>query len=286
MFDLSNLPNEEFGPLMPSRLVLGSHQGTGKTVALSLLPKCLNLDLESGTEGYGGFNFDLRKKMNEYNMKLPTGQEPLTLLGTFRMFVSSLKEANAKKGDYVYDFLGVDTLTQLQKLAEIRATSNFNKSIIGQGMIKKGSPPVADVISELPEGAGYRWLYMAWDELYQELKGLVRYGIIFLGHTKQGSLLKNGTSVAAKDLDLTGKLKTDLLRDCQAAGYLYRKDANTVMFNNVAQETDLMTKNRAQHLMNAEFVFSKFDPTTKELTVFWNLIYPDWVKEPIVKKIA
>lgn len=282
MFNVE-VKDQEFKPVMPSRVVLASHQGVGKTTACCLLPNCLVLDLESGTEGYGGSYFNLIKEMNKYNL---TAENPLTLLGALRMFVASIKEANKKKGDYVYDFLATDTITQLQKMAETLATSNFNKSVIGQGMIKKGNTPVKDVISELPEGAGYRWSYVAWNELIEELKGLVRYGIIWLGHTKQSSLLKNGILVAAKDLDLTGKLKTDLLRDSQASGYLYRKDPNTVMFTNVNAETDLLTKGRSSHLMGVEFEFSKFNPATGELTVYWNKIYPDWIKEPITKKIV
>jgi len=277
MFNVE-VEEQKFEPLMPARTVLASHQGVGKTVAWCLLPNCLVLELESGTEGYGGTYFNLIKEMNKYNLK---AENPLTLLGAFRMFVASIKEANKKKGDYVYDFLATDTITQLQKMAETLATSNFNKSVIGQGMIKKGNPPLKDVIAELPEGAGYRWVYLAWNELADELKDLVRYGTIWLGHTKQASLLKNGMLTPAKDLDLTGKLKTDLLRDSQAAGYLYRKNRNTVMFVNVNDETDLLNKGRASHLMNVDFEFSKFNPATGELTVYWNKIYPDWIKEPI-----
>lgn len=278
------LPSQEceFEALMPSRLVLGSHQGTGKTTAVSTLPNCLVVDLESGGDGYGGFQFNLKREMEKYNSKNPS--TPLNPVGALRMLVHSLREANAAKRDFVYDFMAIDTTTQLQVIAALKATSMFKKTIIGQGMEKKGNI-ITDVVSELPEGGGYLWLHKAWTELYEELKGLVRYGIIFLAHTKQGSLLKQGQSISARDLDITGKLKLDLLRDCQASGYLFRKDENTVVVSFKSDERDLTTKSRCKHLVNQEFDFSKFNPATGELTVYWNLIYPDWITKPIVKKI-
>ncbi len=282
-----NLPTEsaEFEELMPSRLVLGSHQGTGKTTAATLLPNCLVLDLEGGAIGYGGTHFNLKAEMLKFNGKLKEGQEPLTIVGAFKMFLASLKQSNAQsKTGFAYDFLAIDTTTSFQAIAAQRATSMFKKTLVGQGMEKKGVI-LTDVVSELPEGAGYLWLHKAWNELYEECTGLTKYGTIFLAHTKQSSLVKNGQNISVKDLDITGKLKLELLRDVQAAGYLWRSDENTVMISFKSDERDLTTKSRCAHLANKEFVFSKLNPETDELTVFWNLIYPDWVKEPIIKKI-
>ena len=282
-----NLPTEsaEFEELMPSRLVLGSHQGTGKTTAATLLPNCLVLDLEGGAIGYGGTHFNLKAEMLKFNGKLKEGQEPLTIVGAFKMFLASLKQSNSQsKTGFAYDFLAIDTTTSFQAIAAQRATSMFKKTLVGQGMEKKGVI-LTDVVSELPEGAGYLWLHKAWNELYEECTGLTKYGTIFLAHTKQSSLVKNGKNISVKDLDITGKLKLELLRDVQAAGYLWRSDENTVMISFKSDERDLTTKSRCAHLANKEFVFSKLNPETDELTVFWNLIYPDWVKEPIIKKI-
>ncbi len=280
-----NLPQEEaeFSNLMPTRLVLGSHQGTGKTTAVSLLPNTIVLDLESGATGYGGLHFNFKKQMELWNSKNPQAQ--LNLVGALNMFIATIKEANAKSKDgFAYDFLAIDTTTALQVIAYMKATSMFKKSVIGQGMIKKGVE-IVDVVSELAEGGGYLWAHKAWVELTESFKDLTRYGIIYLGHTKQGALLKNGQNLSARDLDIVGKAKLDLLRDCQASGFLYRQDENTVMVSFKSDERDLTTKSRCAHLANKEFVFSKLDPSTGNLTVYWNLIYPDWIKEPITKKV-
>lgn len=279
-----NLPTEsqDFKSLMPSSLVIGSHQGTGKTTAVALLPNCLVLDLEGGSTGYGGMCLDLKKQKETFNMKNPNTL--LTDIGAFNMFIKSLEESNQKKGDYVYDYLAVDTLTALQKLSETYATNNFNKGNIGKAMAKKNNDElVKDVVSELADGAGYRWLFNAFSTLRSKLEGLTRHGVIWLGHTKQGSLLKSGQNVSARDLELTGKLKLELLRDATAAGYLYRSDANTVMISFKSDERDLLTKSRCSHLAEKEFIFSKLNGDT--LTVYWNEIYPDYIKQPIVKKI-
>lgn len=280
------LPTEvdEFKDLMPARTVLISHAGTGKTTALSLLPNCLLLDLEGGSQGYGGLCFNLKKKKEEWNMKNPTNQ--LTDVGAWNFFIHTIKEANKQNRDFVYDFLGVDTLTAMQVIAEQMATSNFNKSVIGQGMAKKRDGElVKSVITELADGAGYMWLFDAWETMLRSLEGLVKKGVVFMGHTKQGSLLKNGQNISAKDIDLTGKLKQMLLRDVQASGTLYRSDTNTVKVSFVSDERDLTTKSRCAHLANKEFTFSSLNEKTGELTVYWNIIYPDWFEQPIVTKI-
>jgi len=281
-----NLPTEaaEFEDLMPSRLVLGSHQGTGKTAAATLLPNCLVLDLESGSEGYGGMTFNLKKEMEKWNIKNP-GQK-LNLLGAWNFAIQSIKDANEKAGRFVYDFIAIDTTSAMQAITEMKATTAFNKGVVGQGMAKKRDGElVKTVITELPDGAGYMWFFSAWEEMYSQLDGLVDKGVIFFSHTKQGSMVKNGQNVAARDLDLLGKSKLHLLRNVQASGFLYRKDANTVMATFMADEKDLTTKSRCKHLANKEFEFSKLNPETGELTVYWNLIYPDWIKEPITKKV-
>lgn len=174
----------------------------------------------------------------------------------------------------------------MQVITELKATAMFNKGVVGQGMAKKrDGQEVKSVITELAEGAGYMWFFQAWEEMYSQLDGLVAKGIIFMAHTKQGSLVKNGQNVAARDLDIIGKSKLHLLRNVQASGFLYRKDANTVMATFMADEKDLTTKSRCAHLANKEFEFSKLNPETGELTVYWNLIYPDWISAPITKKV-
>lgn len=272
-----NLPTEvvEGNTTKVSKLVIASHQGTGKSTLVSALPKNLIIDLEKGSDQISAIKIDVKGEAAKANV--PEGK-------IFMDIISAIKEANAKNGDYVYDYLTIDTLTALESLSKLKALKTFNNSVIGKGMRKKGEL-VNDVVTDLPSGGGYQWLFRGFNELYDALQGLVRVAIIFLGHTKQGSLLKKGADLSTKDLQLTGKLKTDLLRDVDAAGYLYRKDPNTVNISFISDERDLTTKARAKQLRNQDFTISSLNEETGELTCFWNKVFVDEIKEPIVIKI-
>ena len=283
-----NLPTEvaEFEDLMPSKFLIGSHQGTGKTTAVSLLPNCLVLDLEAGSEGYGGLSFNLKKEMAKWNINPANKDQQLNAVGAWNFFINSLKEANKKAGKFVYDYLAVDTTSAMQAITSLKATAMFNNGVVGKGMAKKNDGVlVKDVTTELPEGGGWLWFFRAWEEMYEQLDGLVDKSVIFLAHTKQGSMLKNGQQVAARDLDLSGKSKLHLLRNVPTAGFLYRDDPYTTKMTFKSEDKDLTIKCRSRHLADKEIVFSKLNPETGELTVYWNLIYHDWIPAPITKKV-
>jgi len=257
----------------PSKLVIIGHQGCGKTSLVAALPNCLLVDLEGGSATIDGIKVDIKgigAKENKTDGKV------------FNEVIESIKVANAEKGDFVYDFIAFDTLTSLEAIAVKKATAEFKTSVIGKGMINKGAT-ITDVVADLPEGAGYRFLYNAFNSLYDQCLRLARYGVIFIGHTKQGALMKNGQKIEARDMALTGKLKLDLLRDVDACGYVWRDNNNLVITFKV-NETDLTTKSRCAHLRNEEFVISSLNPETNEFTFNWNKIYLNTVKEPIIVK--
>lgn len=258
----------------PNILVLVAHMGIGKTSACACLPNNLLIDFESGSATMDAMRVDIKAEA-----ALQNKHEGVV----FKETLQAIKEANKAKGDFVYDYITFDGITAIEHLAHIKATNEFKTSVIGKGMIEKGAQ-IRDVVSDVAGGGGYRFLFSAFKELYDSCKGLAAKGIIFIAHTKQGSMLKGGQFIAANDMNLTGKLKTELLRDCSDCGYLYRSDENTVMISFKPGGNDVTIKSRSPHLSNQELVLSTFDPKTKELTVNWNLIYPGWVDKPIIVK--
>lgn len=244
-----------------SKLVLVSHQGTGKTTAVSKLPNCLLIDYENGSKQVGGLVVNLIEEANTSG---------ISLLRAHFDTVEAIKLANKEAGKPIYKYIAIDNLTALEKLARAKATIDFKNSIVGKGMMNKGAV-INDVVSDVPE-SGYLWLNKAWDDLYMSLQGLASDCIIFLAHSKQGSMMKDGIKLEASDMQLTGKCKLDLLRDVDACGTMYKKDNNTVMLSFKTNERDLTIKSRASHLTDTEFIFSQKDEKGN-ISVNWNKIF-------------
>lgn len=77
--------------------------------------------------------------------------------------------------------------------------------------------------------------------------------IIFVGHLKDKLIEVGGKEVSAKDIDLTGKIRTMLCARVDAVGYLYRKEGNIwVTFKSA---DDLICGSRCDHLKGQEFEF-------------------------------
>ena len=250
----------------PTKLVLVSHQGTGKTTAVSLLPNCLIIDLESGSDHVSAFKLNLKRIAAEQN---------ISLLAALKQTIDAIKEGNQKKGDYVYDYIVIDPITTFEKLAEERALFNLKNSTIGKGMLKDGAI-LNNIVADLPSGGGYKWLYQAFEDMYAAVQGLAKNCIIWIGHSKQSSLLIKGQSMEAKDMALTGKLKVDLLRDIDCCGFLWR-EGNQLKISFKQDEKDLTTKSRIPRLADKEFVLTEKN-NDGTFTNNWKEIFPDWIK--------
>lgn len=124
-----------------SKLVLVSHQGTGKTTAVSKLPNCLLIDYENGSKQVGGLVVNLIEEANTSG---------ISLLRAHFDTVEAIKLANKEAGKPIYKYIAIDNLTALEKLARAKATIDFKNSIVGKGMMNKGAV-INDVVSDVPE---------------------------------------------------------------------------------------------------------------------------------------
>lgn len=248
-----------------SKLCIVAHQGVGKTTAVAQIPNNLIIDLENGTKQVGGLSLNLLEI---------AGQTNISLLKAFIETIKSLKEANEANNKAVYDYITIDGISALEKLAKQKATADFKTSVVGKGMLNKGAV-IKDVVTDVSE-SGWMWFFRAWDDLYTELQGLAGKAIIFIAHSKQGSLMKDGIKLEASDISLSGKAKTDFLRDIDACGYIYRKDPNTVMITFKQNERDLTIKCRPQHIADQEFVLS--EKKDGKIITYWDKIFLDLKK--------
>ena len=261
MIKLPTTP-QEANPNKVGELILIGHQGSGKTSAFAGLPNSLLIDLENGSEQIGGNVINLKKE--SANQNEPMGK---LLMET----VDEIKKANSAKGSPVYDYIGIDGITQLAKLARQKATSDFKNSVMGKGMLSKGAV-IKDVVTDVPE-SGWMWYFRAFDEIYTNFQGLAGKCLIFMAHSKQGSLMKDGVKLDAQDMNLERKLSLDLLRSVDACGMVYRASEHEVKISFKVNEKDLTIKARAQHLNNQEFTLTIMNPETKQLTYFWDKIF-------------
>lgn len=238
----------------PKRVLLFAHTKCGKTQLLSGLPNNLIIDLEDGSEFVEGLKINVRQIARKENKPV----------------ISVLKEISdsLKAGGHTYDYISIDTATGMEDVATELATLMYKKSAIGKNF--QGT----NVVTELAQGAGYGWLRLAFETIYQYFDGYAEKGLIITGHVKNSSIQKAGKDLAARDLYLTGKLKNILCQNMDAIGYLYRnKDNNNqVIVSFKTDETDLATGARPEHLRNKEFILSERDDKGN-FTYHWDKIF-------------
>lgn len=194
----------------------------GKTTLVSLLPDCLLLDLENGSD----FVEALKIKANS---------------------LAELKEIGTKiiEAGKPYKRLAVDTITKLESWAEELATTMYKETPIGKNFKGKS-------VLELSNGGGYFWLRLAFEKLKNYLETLSDE-IIYIAHLKDKLIEVAGKEVAAKDLDLTGKIRSITCANADAVGYLYRKGESIIVTFKSSDE--ITCGSRCDHLKGQEFEF-------------------------------
>ena len=85
--------------------------------------------------------------------------------------------------------------------------------------------------------------------------------IIYIGHLKDKQIEKKGKEVSAKDLDLTGKIRSIACANSDAIGYVYRNEDKTMISFNSSD--DITAGSRCEHLRG------------QEMELDWSKIYID-----------
>ncbi len=246
------LPTEVSKPLVlnPRRMVIFAQTKAGKTMACSRLPNHLIIDLEEGSSFYECTSIDVQKIVRDNKTN------PVAVIKEIGKQMDDFYLANGK---WPYDFVVVDTTSALEETARIYATHMYKSSPIGKQFTG------TDVVSELPNGAGYDWLRRAFDELLKPIENRANVCTILLAHIKNASINKAGKDLTAVDVQLTGKLKSIVCAEADAIGKLYRSKDGKTMLSFVTDERDLASGARAEHLSQKEFVVLEVEnPDFKE----------------------
>jgi len=256
------LPKGKIKPKVvePRRLFIFSQAKVGKTSLMAQLPNSLIIDLEEGSSTYESAYIDVK------SLAVKEGKKPIVILAEIN---SKLRE-EAVKG-FQYDFIVIDTTTALEEIARSYATEMYKTTVAGKNFTGH------DVVTELSNGQGYEILRNAFKKIYDQFSGLASKCLILVGHVKNASINKEGKDLQARDIQLTGKLKTIVCQDADAIGYMYRnKDTNDNILSFRTSEQDLATGARLEHLSGKEFVIS----TKKDgkLITNWELVFPSLQK--------
>lgn len=220
----------------PRCLVLYGPPKIGKSSINLALPSYLLIDTEDGSEYLSGF----KVKIND--------------LFDFNGLEDLIKKANKP-----YEFGILDTADGFELMCEKEATRRYKASTIGSTF--KG-----ETVLNLPNGGGYLHLRNVFYEYFHRFKQMFKYCIL-TGHVRDKNLGTEGKEVAAKDLDLTGKVRNIACAYADAIGYCFR-DKQGIF--NISFVTNDMTNcgTRAEHLRGQTF---KFD--SKATLENWKQIY-------------
>jgi len=223
----------------PRRLLIYSSPKVGKTTLASELENCLLLDLENGSD----FVSALCVKARTYKDVL---------------LICEKVKADGKP----YKYIAIDTITGLEQMVLPLALRLYQ-------MTPMGSTFKGDILS-LANGGGYLYLRRAFDLVLEEIQAATDRLIIF-AHIKDKLIGQEGKEIAAKDIDLTGKLKQIVCANSDAIGYLYREGNQCKLTFETSEE--VLCGARPQHLRNQVITIS--EQNEHGTKTFWDKIYID-----------
>lgn len=239
----------------PKSVVIYSQPKMGKTTILSGLDNCLLIDLEKGSDFVDSLKIDILS-ISEKENKLP--------IIILKKLINKIKEENNKAGKKIYKYGALDTVTALEDIVLPLANKMYKDTQMGKNW-------VGNDVTDLPNGAGYRYTRLALSTVLNELEELFDTFII-LGHVKDKLVEKDGKEMNERSLDLTGKSSSILCSQVDAIGYLYRDENKTII--NFASSNSLLCGARSPHLKGKEIVVAESDDNGN-LQIDWSKIFVD-----------
>ena len=237
----------------PKTMVLFSLPKSGKTTAVAALDNCLIIDLEEGSDFVDAMKIDVVKQARQKNVL------PIDVLYDV---ITSIEKENKEKGDYVYKYIAVDTVTALEDIVLPLANKIYKSTPMGRTWI-------GDDVTTLPSGAGYRYTRMALSKTLNRLEELCDT-LIILGHVKDKMVEHRGKEITERGLDLTGKSSSMLCAHVDAVGYIYRDENKTIINFNASK--NLISESRARHIAGKEIVITESDENGN-LKFNWSKIF-------------
>lgn len=227
----------------PKNLIMFGLPKVGKTTLLSMLPKCLIVDFEEGTD-----------YVESYAVKI----------SNYKQLFALAKELKETPGQF--DFIAFDTTTALEDIALPYANKLYRDTVMGKNFDENEN------VLKLPNGAGYQYLREAMQKMIGWFEKTIP-NIILVGHVKDKSLNENGTELNVKDLDLTGKIGRILSAASDAICYIYRDTETGSVMANFGDGSSVLCGSRISQLSGRTILLSeKLEDGT--IKTYWENIYP------------
>jgi len=223
----------------PGKLIIYSKPKTGKTSLLAELDNNLIIDLENGTQYYDALKVSINSVQE--------------LMDLIKAIIAAGRP---------YKYITLDTLTKLEDLALPYALTLYKNTPMGKSYTGTN-------VLDLPNGAGYKYLRDAMTNLLNAIYKCADR-VILLGHLKTTNIEKNGKEVSARELDLTGKIKSMVSADVDAIGLLYRGEDNKNILSFKTTD-DVICGARPTHLKDQEIVISEL--VDGKFITHWDKIY-------------
>lgn len=208
----------------PRFLLLYGSPKAGKTSTLAKLDNCLIIDTENGTDYVDAL------KVNINN------------LDAYRIMSKAFAATDTK-----YDYIALDTIDNLANWVEQHVCKQNGVATIG----------------DMEYGKGFALVREAVIKAIMKLQEFANKGIIVVGHTKTSTIVDEDHNkvINMNELNLTGKLKNELMANADAIGFVFREDGELkISFKSGDVAT---TGSRCPHLADQILDFK------------WNNIYID-----------
>jgi hypothetical protein len=234
----------------PKTLVIISRPKVGKTEAVALLDNTCIIDLQGGTSYTSALRIDIIEEARKAKTT------------PFNMLVAVLKQIAKERP---YKRIAIDTITDLEDIVLPHAKTLYKATPMGVNF--EGAS-----VLELAKGAGYLYLRQAFEQVTKLVQSCADE-VIYLGHVKDTVLEKDGKEISAKEIDLTGKIKSMLSANVDGIALMYRGENNQNILSFITSDT-VICGTRAKHLSNREIVITELQEDGT-LLGHWDKVYID-----------